>query len=491
MECHESDRDPLTTNLVVADKSRTEKTICLAVSPSLKAYGISGRARLFEVVAAVKEINRQRLLAAPGHVFTGESDDATKLAEDPSLALSYIAAPPRMSLYMQYSTNIYDIYLRYVAPEDMHVYSVDEVFLDLTEYLKTYQLTACELVRQMIREVYEATGISATGGIGTNLYLAKIAMDIYAKHIEPDETDVRIAELNERTYREHLWTHEPITDFWRVGRGIAKKLKEHGMETMGDVARCSIGAPGEFYNEELLYKLFGVNAELLIDHAWGYEPCTMKEIKSYQPGDRSISLGQVLTEPYDFEKGKLIVREMTDLLTLDLVDKRLVTDQIVLTVGYDVENINDPERRKRYRGEVVIDRYGRQVPKNAHGSENLGRQTSSTKLLLEAVTRLYERIVDPGLLVRRMYVVANHVQVEGQIKKEPVYEQLDLFTDYAAKEQEEKATEEALAKERRMQEAVLSIKKKYGKNAVLKGMNLEEGATTRERNRQVGGHKAE
>ena len=491
MECHEREKDPLTTNLVVADPSRTEKTICLAVSPSLKAYGIPGRARLFEVVAAVKEINRKRLSAAPGHVFTGESDDAVKLAEDPSLALSYIIASPRMSLYMQYSTTIYDIYLRYVAPEDMHVYSVDEVFLDLTEYLKTYHMTARALVQRMIRDVFETTEISATAGIGTNLYLAKIAMDIYAKHIEPDETGVRIAELNERSYREHLWTHEPITDFWRVGRGIAKKLSEHGMETMGDVARCSIGKPDEFYNEDLLYRLFGVNAELLIDHAWGYEPCTMKEIKSYQPGDRSLSLGQVLTEPYPFEKGKLIVREMTDLLTLDLVDKRLVTDQLVLTVGYDVENVNDPERRKRFRGEVVTDRYGRQVPKSAHGSENLSRLTSSTKLLLEAVTRLYERIVDPELLVRRMYVVANHVQMESGIKKEPSYEQLDLFTDYAAKEQEEKTTEEALAKERRMQEAVLSIKKKFGKNAVLKGMNLEEGATTMERNRQVGGHKAE
>ncbi len=491
MECHERERDPLTTNLVVADKSRTEKTICLAVSPSLKAYGIPGRARLFEVVEAVREINRKRLADAPGHVFAGESDDVEELARDPSLALSYITASPRMSLYMQYSTQIYDIYLRYVAPEDMHVYSVDEVFLDLTEYLRTYHMTARELVRQMIRDVFEKTEISATGGIGTNLYLAKIAMDIYAKHIEPDETGVRIAELNERSYREHLWTHEPITDFWRVGRGIAKKLREHGMETMGDVARCSIGQAGEFYNEELLYRLFGVNAELLIDHAWGYEPCTMKEIKSYQPEERSLSVGQVLTEPYDFEKGKLIVREMTDLLTLDLVEKRLVTDQLVLTVGYDVENVNDPERRKRYKGEITTDHYGRKVPKNAHGSENLGRQTSSTKLLLEAVTRLYERIVDPELLVRRMSVAANHVRIEEKIRKEPVYEQLDLFTDYALKEREEQATEEALAKERRLQEAVLSIKKKFGKNAVLKGMNLEEGATTRERNRQVGGHKAE
>ena len=491
MECHERERDPLTTNLVVADKSRTEKTICLAVSPSLKAYGIPGTARLFEVEEAVREINRKRLADAPGHVFAGESDDAEELARDPSLALSYITASPRMSLYMQYSTQIYDIYLRYVAPEDMHVYSVDEVFLDLTEYLRTYHMTARELVRQMIRDVFEKTEISATGGIGTNLYLAKIAMDIYAKHIEPDETGVRIAELNERSYREHLWTHEPITDFWRVGRGIAKKLREHGMETMGDVARCSIGQAGEFYNEELLYRLFGVNAELLIDHAWGYEPCTMKEIKSYQPEERSLSVGQVLTEPYDFEKGKLIVREMTDLLTLDLVEKRLVTDQLVLTVGYDVENVNDPERRKRYKGEITTDHYGRKVPKNAHGSENLGRQTSSTKLLLEAVTRLYERIVDPELLVRRMSVAANHVRIEEKIRKEPVYEQLDLFTDYALKEREEQATEEALTKERRLQEAVLSIKKKFGKNAVLKGMNLEEGATTRERNRQVGGHKAE
>lgn len=489
VECAEAERDAMTTNLVVADKSRTEKTICLAVSPSLKAYGIPGRARLFEVVQAVKNINRERLRKAPGGVFTGESDDATELSRNPSLALSYIVAPPKMALYMKKSTEIYEIYLHYVAPEDMHVYSVDEVFLDLTEYLHTYKKTPHELVREMVRAVYEQTKITATAGIGSNLYLAKIAMDIEAKHAEADADGVRIAELNERTYRENLWAHQPLTDFWRVGRGIAKRLAEVGIHTMGDIARCSIGKETDFYNEDLLYQLFGVNAELLIDHAWGYEPCTIKEIKSYKPETNSISSGQVLSSPYDFEKARLVVREMTDLLTLDLVDKGLLTDQVVLTVGYDIECLKDPEIRKKYTGPLETDHYGRTVPKSAHGSENLGRKTSSTKLIIDAAMRLFDRIVNPDLLVRRMYVVANHVVPEEKVLAEGTYEQLDLFT-YAEAEEKKQKEEEAFRRERRMQEAVLSIKKKYGKNAVLKGMNLTEGATAKDRNSQIGGHRA-
>lgn len=489
VECREINRDPLTTNLVVADRSRTEKTICLAVSPSLKAYGIPGRARLFEVEQRVKEINRRRLSAAPGHVFTGESDDADTLASNPSLALSFLTATPQMTLYMKVSTQIYDIYLRYLAPEDIHVYSIDEIFCDMTDYLRTYRMSPRELVKKMVRDVFAETGITATAGIGTNLYLAKVAMDIGAKHIDADEDGVRIAELTELTYRKMLWTHRPLTDFWRVGRGYAAKLEANGLYTMGDIARCSLGGPKDFYNEDLLYRLFGINAELLIDHAWGYEPCTMKEIKAYTPETNSISSGQVLQCPYDFEKGKLIVREMTDLLVLDLVEKRLVTDQIVLTVGYDIENLSRPEIRKSYHGEVTTDWYGRRVPKAAHGSVNLGAQTSSTKQIIDATMRLYDEIVDPALLVRRMYVVANHVIPESQCKT-PEYEQLDLFTDYAAREEKNAEEERERSRERRMQEAVLSIKKKYGKNAVLKGMNLEEGAMTRERNQQVGGHKA-
>lgn len=489
VECRELKRNPMTTNLVVADKSRTEKTICLAVSPSLKAYGIPGRARLFEVVQRVEEINRERLRSAPGHVFSGSSDDAEALDADPSLSLSYITATPKMSHYMAVSTSIYEIYLRYIAPEDIHVYSIDEVFLDFTDYLRTYRMTARELVKKIVTEVLTETGMIATAGIATNLYLAKVAMDIGAKHIDADEDGVRIAELDELSYRKMLWTHRPLTDFWRVGRGYAKKLEANGLYTMGDVARCSLGDANDFYNEDLLYDLFGVNAELLIDHAWGYESCTIKEIKTYKPESNSISSGQVLQHPYDFEKGKLIVREMTDLLVLDLVEKGLVCDQVVLTIGYDIENLSRPEIRKNYHGEIVTDWYGRKVPKSAHGSENLGRQTSSTRLIIDAAMTLYDRIVDPALLVRRMTVVANHVVPEETIEAE-AYEQLELFTDYEARDEKKEKEERELARERRMQEAVLSIKKKYGKNALLKGMNLEEGAMTRERNAQVGGHKA-
>ena len=490
VECRERNRDPLTTNLVVADASRTEKTICLAVSPSLKSYGISGRARLFEVVQKVNEANNARRYSAPNKMLTGSSDDITEINANPSLAIEYIIAPPRMAYYMEYSTRIYSVYLKYIAPEDIFPYSIDEVFIDVTDYLKTYNMTARELAMTMIRDVLETTGITATAGIGTNMYLCKIAMDIVAKHIEPDKDGVRIAELDEMTYRKSLWTHRPITDFWRVGRGYAKKLEQYGLYTMGDIARCSIGKPNDLYNEELLYKLFGVNAELLIDHAWGYEPCTMELVKAYKPETRSINSGQVLHCPYDFDKARLIVKEMTDLMVLDLVDKGLVTDQIVLTVGYDVENLTNPKRRNRYNGVVTTDRYGRKVPKHAHGTANLERQTSSTILITEAVLNLYDRIVDKNLLIRRINLSANKLTDENVANKAAEYEQLDLFTDYTTKAIHDAKEAEVFGREKRMQKAIITIKKRFGKNAILKGMNLEEGATAKDRNEQIGGHKA-
>jgi len=493
VECVERSLDPMNTNLVVADPSRTEKTICLAVSPSLKSHGISGRARLFEAVQKIKEVNALRLQKAPGHKFTSESYDNAALLASPELALSYIIAPPRMALYMEYSTRIYNIYLKYVAPEDIHVYSVDEVFIDVTDYLTTNHLTPREMTMTMIQEVLKTTGITATAGIGTNLYLAKIAMDIQAKHSKPDKDGVRIAVLDEISYRQLLWTHRPLTDFWRVGRGYASKLEEHGMFTMGDVARCSVGKPNEYNNEDLLYMLFGINAQLLIDHAWGWEPCTMADVKAYKPGSKSISSGQVLQSPYTFDKAKLIVREMTDLLVLDLVDKGLVTDQMVLTIGYDIENLSNPQISKSYHGEVKTDHYGRKIPKHAHGTANLHRQTSSTMLIIEAVMELFDRIADKNLLVRRVNITANHVvdaNSAAAALKPDSFEQLDMFTDYEAVQKKNTEEEAALAREKKIQEAVIEIKKKYGKNAVLKGMNLEEGATTASRNRQIGGHKA-
>lgn len=490
VECVERGLNPLTTNLVVADAARTDKTICLAVSPSLKSYGISGRARLFEVVQKIREVNALRQCRAPGQRFTGFSHDDTQLKTSPALSVSYLTAPPRMALYMEYSTRIYDIYLKFVAPEDIHVYSIDEVFMDVTHYLSAYRMTPRELAGKIIREVLRDTGITAAAGIGTNLYLSKVAMDIMAKHVTPDADGVRIAELDETDYRQFLWDHRPITDFWRVGRGYARKLAENGMYTMGDVARCSVGGPSDFYNEELLYRLFGVNAELLIDHAWGWEPCTIADVKAYRPETNSLGSGQVLQRPYPFEKGKLIVREMTDLLVLDLVDKGLVTDQMVLTVGYDTENLTNPEIRKRYKGPVTTDHYGRRVPKHAHGTVNLTCPTSSTKRITEAVMELYDGIVDPVLLVRRINVTANHVVTEQDAPKKDGYEQLDLFTDYGALQKQREKEEAELERERKMQKVMLDIKKKFGKNAILKGMNLEEGAMTPERNRQIGGHKA-
>ena len=482
VECVERGLDPLSTNLVVADTARTEKTICLAVSPSLKAYGIGGRARLFEVVQRVRDVNAQRRWNAPQRILSGSSCNAAELQRNPALALDYIAAPPRMARYMEISTQIYQIYLRYIAPEDIHVYSIDEVFIDAGSYLKTYRMTAEELARRMIQDVLTETGITATAGIGTNLYLCKVAMDIVAKKMPADAHGVRIAQLDEMGYRQTLWAHRPLTDFWRVGRGYAKKLEAKGLFTMGDIARCSLN------NEELLYKMFGVNAELLIDHAWGWEPCTIADIKAYRPENSSISSGQVLQCPYAFEKARLIIREMTDLLVLDLVEKGLVTDQMVLTVGYDIENLKNPAVRAQYKGTVEADAYGRAVPRSAHGSVNLERYTASTKQITAAVMQLYDRIVDRELTVRRMTIAANHIIPEADAVQQEV--QLDLFTDYAALEQQQAAEEKSLSREREIQKAMLHIRRKFGKNAILKGMNLEEGATTIERNGQVGGHRA-
>lgn len=485
VECRDRGLDPLDTNLVVADESRTDKTICLAVTPTLKSFGISGRARLFEVKQRVQEVNADRKRNLRGREFAGSSHFYSELSKDPSLALDFIITPPRMAYYMEYSTRIYEIYMKYVAPEDIIVYSIDEVFMDVTDYLQTYRMSPRDLAMKMILEVLETTGITATAGIGTNLYLCKVAMDVMAKHIPSDENGVRIAFLDEMTYRRELWSHRPITDFWRVGRGYAKKLEAYGIYTMGNVARCSE------QNEELLYRLFGKNAELLIDHAWGWEPCTVEAVKAYRPESSSLGSGQVLQCPYDAEKAKLVVREMADALSLDLVEKRLVTDQIVITVGYDIENLTDPERRKKYRGEVVTDRYGRQIPKHAHGTENLESFTSSTQKVVEAASVLYDRIVDKNLLIRRMNITANNiVEEKAAQQKNNSYQQLDLFTDYAAEEEQEKQEALRLDRERKLQEATITIKKKFGKNAILKGMSLQEGATAKNRNEQIGGHKA-
>lgn len=485
VECRERGLDPLDTNLVVADESRTDKTICLAVTPSLKSYGISGRGRLFEVKQRVKEANAGRQHDTPGRRLEGSSYLFSELQAKPELAIDFIIAPPRMAYYMEYSTKIYEVYMKYVAPEDIVVYSIDEVFMDVTDYLNTYKLSPHDFAMKIILDVLATTGITATAGIGTNLYLCKVAMDIVAKHIPADANGVRIAELDEMSYRKTLWTHQPLTDFWRVGRGYAKKLEENGMFTMGDVARCS------HENEDLLYKLFGKNAELLIDHAWGWEPTTIDAIKAYKPSTNSLGSGQVLHCPYEAEKAKLVLREMADMLALDLVDKGLVTDQIVVTVGYDIENLTDPERRKKYHGAIVKDHYGRQIPKHAHGTANLGGHTSSSKKIMGAAAELFDQIVDSSLLIRRLNITANHVMDEASApKKSDGFEQLNLFTDYAALEAKQEEERAELEREKKMQQAMLTIKKKFGKNAILKGMNLEEGATAKDRNAQIGGHKA-
>lgn len=503
VECVERKLNPLTTNLVVADTSRTEKTICLAVSPSLKACGIPGRPRLFEVVQKARQVNGARLNRAiqgrsirrgenGKYEFAAKSFDAIALEADPSLELTYIVAKPQMRRYEEISAKIYGIYLKYIAPEDIIVYSIDEVFMDVTAYLKTYRMTAHELAMTMIREVLYTTGITATAGIGTNLYLCKVAMDIVAKHSLPDQNGVRIAELDEMSYRRILWGHRPLTDFWRVGKGYAKKLEANGLTTMGDIARCSTTE----YGESRLYKLFGINAELLIDHAWGWEPCTIDVIKQYRPETKSISSGQVLTRPYKYDEAELVVKEMTDMLALDLVDKRLVCDQVMLTIGYDRESLTNDGKQytvtgQPYTGGLVKDGYGRTIPKHAHGTEHLPRPTSSARLIMEAMLKLYKNVVDRNLLIRRINVVADHIILEAQAAEAaPQAEQMDLFIDYAALEQRRQAEAETLEKERRMQEALLRIKKRFGKNAILKGISLQEGATARERNQQIGGHKA-
>lgn len=478
VECRERGLDPLTTNLVVADASRTEKTICLAVTPALKSYGIAGRARLFEVIQKVREVNAERKYKAPKRTFIGKSVDKNELNNNPALELDFIAAPPRMGLYMQYSKNIYDIYLKYFAPEDIFSYSIDEVFCDVTNYLATYKLTARELVTKIIQDVYETTGITATAGIGTNLYLSKVAMDIVAKKVQPNKQGVRIAGLDEKTYRKLLWNHRPLTDFWRVGKGIATKLEKHGMYTMGDVARKSV------YNEDLLYKLFGVNAELLIDHAWGWEPCTIESVKSYKPISNSISSGQVLHCPYGYEKTKLIVKEMTELLTLDLVRKGLVTNQIVLEIGYDIDNLKDSYISSIYTGEIAEDRYGRQVPKHSHGTKNIDHYTSSTKVIIKAVSELYDEIINKKLLVRRINITANKLKNENEAQNDD-FTQINFFVN----QNEIDASRGKEKSEKKIQKAMLEIKDKYGKNAIIKGMNLEDGGTTIERNKQIGGHK--
>ena len=490
VECMERGLDPMTTNLVVADASRTEKTICLAVSPSLKAYGIPGRARLFEVVQKVKEANLKRQRSAPGYRFTGASSSSVELANNPGLAIDYLIAPPRMAHYMEHSTRIYSVYLKHVAPDDIHVYSIDEVLIDATAYLKRENITAKDLAMRIILDVLRTTGITATAGIGPNLYLAKIAMDIYAKHVQPDENGVRIAELDEMKYRQLMWTHRPLTDFWRVGKGYEKKLESIGLYTMGDIARCSLGAPTDLYNEDTLYDLFGVNAELLIDHAWGWEPCTIADIKAYKPEASSVGSGQVLECPYDFVRTRLVVREMADQLALSLVESRLVTRQIVLTVGYDIENLTDKTRSKAYHGEVKVDQYGRKIPKHAHGTANLPRYTSSSVQLMDAVTELFERIADKNLLVRRLNLTAGNVLTESAAQKEEAVEQLDLFSLSPTSQEKRAEEEKKLVRERKRQEAMLAIKRKYGKNAILKGMNLQEGATAKDRNGKIGGHKA-
>lgn len=486
VECAERGLDPMTTNLVVADESRTEKTICLAVSPSLKSFGIPGRPRLFEVVQRVKEINALRCRKAPGRSLSGESYDYAELMKNPSLELSYITAVPRMAHYMEYSARIYNIYLKYIAAEDIHVYSIDEVFMDITNYLRTYNTSPRGLAMKIIRDVLDTTGITATAGIGTNMYLAKVAMDIVAKKIPADKYGARIAELDEMSYRRQLWNHRPLTDFWRVGRGYAKKLEANRLYTMGDIAECSLSE----YGEDRLYKLFGVNAELLIDHAWGWEPCTIEDIRAYKPENKSIGSGQVLHCPYDFEKARLVVREMAELLALELVEKRLAADQIVLTVGYDIENLTNSEIKKNYKGEVTTDYYGRKIPKHAHGTANIGRHTSSAMLIVKAVTELFDRIVNPKLLVRRVNISVNHVISESEIEEKQSYEQLDLFTDYDERRRARECEDGELKRERALMDATIELRHRLGKNVIIKGADLQEGATTKDRNNQIGGHRA-
>ncbi len=478
VECRERNLDPLTTNLVVADSSRTEKTICLAVSPSLKQYGLSGRSRLFEVVQTIKEINKKR------KPFIGKSHNDIEIQNNPHLKIDYIVARPRMSLYLKYSTNIYSIYLRHLSPEDIFVYSIDEVFADITNYLKLYKCSPEELVTRILQDVYQETGITATAGIGTNLYLAKVAMDIVAKHKEPNEYGVRIAFLNEISYRQELWNHKPLTDFWRIGKGISKTLKKNNLYTMGDIARCSLE------NENKLFHLFGINAELIIDHAWGWENCQMKDIKSYKPLRNSLSSSQVLHEPYNYEKTKIIIQEMSELLILEMTSKHYMTNHIVLTIGYDISNLENQRIKDEYIGEITKDFYGREIPKHAHGTIRLDYFTSSIKIIKKKVIELFETIINKNLWVRRINISFCNLQREETIKEEIIYKQLDLFTDnekYDYNKKQERILEKS---DQNLQQVIIELKAKYGKNTILIGTNLKEGATTIERNKQIGGHKA-
>lgn len=483
VECRKRNLNPLTTNLVVADNARTEKTICLAISPSMKAYDLPGRARLFEVMQKVKNVNNGRRMLAHNKMFSGKSYNDIELKKDKNLELDYIIAPPHMASYMEYSTKIYNIYLKYISSEDIFPYSIDEVFCDLTSYINTYKLSPRELVTKIIKDIYDTTGITATAGIGTNLFLCKVAMDIVAKHVEPNSYGVRIAELDERSFREKLWNHKPITDFWRVGKGYAKRLEKYRMFTMGDVARCSVE------NEDLLYKIFGVNAELLIDHSWGWECATIKSIKECKPENRSLCSGQVLHCPYDYDQTKLIIKEMADEITLDMVEKHFVTDMLVLTIEYDIENLKNAKYSKFYNGEIKEDRYGRRVPKPAHGTFRLENKTFSTRIISNGFVQLFDRIINKNLLIRKIYLTVGNLTDENELKKVEKYEQVNLFTNYgelAKKEEEERIK---LEKEHKIQSAIIGIKNKYGKNAIIKGMDLEESATTIQRNGQIGGHQ--
>ncbi len=473
----------MNTNLVVADNSRTEKTICLAVSPALKSLGVPGRPRLFEVNEKVRQLNSFRRAKLNGKHLTEKSYILSELQKKQDLAIDFIIAPPRMAHYIKYSTDILNVYLKYIAPEDIHVYSIDEVFIDISHYLKTYGLSPMELCQKMVKDVYTTTGITATAGIGTNLYLAKIAMDIVAKKMPADKNGVRIAYLDEQLYREKLWTHQPLTDFWRVGKGYAKKLEQEGLYTMGDIALCSTGSKSSYYNEELLYKLFGINAELLIDHAWGYEPCTIEQIKAYRPSKHSICCGQVLHTPYTTEKGEIVIKEMADSIALDLTAKSLVTDQLVLTIGYDRSNLDAPETRSKI-DKIRIDHYGRQVPEHSHGTIHLNGHTSLSNEIINKATELYRRIVKPQLLIRRFSLTADNTLAANQTDVATVT-QLSLFDEPVDPQVQAKRD-----KVDKLQHTVIDIKKRFGKNSLLRGLNYEEGATGRERNAQIGGHKA-
>ncbi len=490
VECRERGLDPLTTNLVVADKSRTDKTICLAVTPSLKARGVGGRPRLFEVVQKVKVINAERRAEIPNKRFSGSSYNDIELEEDKTLQVDYLVAPPRMAHYVEYSARIYEVYLKYFAEEDIIVYSIDEVFIDITPYLTMYAMSPRDLAMHVLQDVLKTTGITATCGIGTNLFLAKVAMDIKAKHIPADKDGVRIAELDERSFREEMWDHTPLTDFWRIGNGYARRLAPYGIFTMGDIARVSCGRNPDGYNEELLYNLFGINAELLIDHAWGWEPCTVEAIKAYKPMAKSLGSGQVLHRAYSAEDARLVVKEMIDALALDLVANQVVCDQMVLTIGYDIENISDPKRRENYHGEVRVDPYGRKMPRHSHGTSNLDEPTASAYIIVSAMLELYDRIVDESLLIRRLTMSVNHLQYEWDVEAADKPLQLTIFDDYEEIQAQRKQTKQIIQREKKRQLAILDIKKKYGKNALLKGMNLKEAATQKDRNDQIGGHKA-